>query len=65
MGGSEAMLQENLGWLIAEPSAFGVPPIKELYRAVGAASVTSRVSWLERLTSLIAECQSPDDYSVQ
>ncbi len=65
MGGSEAMLQENLGWLIAEPSQNGVPPIKELYRAVGAASVTSRVSWLERLTSLIAECQSPDDYSVQ
>jgi hypothetical protein len=65
MGGSEAMLQENLGWLIAEPSAFGVPPIKELYSAVGAASVASRVAWLERLASLVAECQSPDDYSVQ
>ncbi len=65
MGGSEAMLQENLGWLIAEPSAFGVPPIKELYGTVGAASVASRVAWLERLTSLVAECQSPDDYSVQ
>ena len=65
MGGSEAMLQENLGWLIAEPSAFGVPPIKELYSAVGAASVASRVAWLERLTSLVAECQLPDDYIVQ
>jgi hypothetical protein len=65
MGGSEAMLQENLGWLIAEPSQNGVPPIKELYRAVDAASVASRVAWLERLTSLAAECQSPDDYSVQ
>jgi len=65
MGGSEAMLQENLGWLIAEPSQNGVPPIKELYRAVDAASVESRVAWLERLTSLAAECQSPDDYSVQ
>ena len=65
MGGSEAMLQENLGWLIAEPSAFGVPPIKELYSAVGAASVVSRVAWLKRLTSLAAVCQSPDDYSVQ
>ena len=65
MGGSEAMLQENLGWLIAEPSASGVPPIKELYSAVGAASVVSRVAWLERLTSLAAVCQSPDDYSVQ
>ena len=65
MGGSEAMLQENLGWLIAEPSAFGVPPIKELYSAVGAASVASRVAWLERLTSSAAECQSPENYSVQ
>jgi hypothetical protein len=65
MGGSAEMLQENLGWLIAEPSAFGVPPIKELYSAVGAASVVSRVAWLERLTSLAAVCQSPDDYSVQ
>lgn len=65
MGGSEAMLQENLGWLIAEPSQNGVPPIKELYRAVGAASVASRVAWLERLRSLAAECQSPDDYGVQ
>jgi hypothetical protein len=65
MGGSEAMLQENLGWLIAEPSASGGIPIKELYSAVGSAPVTSRVAWLERLTSLAAECQSPDDYSVQ
>lgn len=65
MGGSEAMLQENLGWLIAEASAFGVPPIKELYSAVDSAPVSSRVAWLKRLTSLIAECQSPDDYSVQ
>jgi len=65
MGGSEAMLQENLGWLIAEASAFGVPPIKELYSAVSSASVTSRVAWLERLTSSAAECQSPENYSVQ
>jgi hypothetical protein len=65
MGGSEEMLQENLGWLIAEPSAFGVPPIKELYSAVSSASVTSRVAWLERLTSSAAECQSPENYSVQ
>ncbi len=65
VGGSEAMLQENLGWLIAEASAFGVPPIKELYSAVSSASVTSRVAWLERLTSSAAECQSPENYSVQ
>jgi hypothetical protein len=65
MGGSEAMLQENLGWLIADPSASGGIPIKDLYSAVGSAPVTSRVAWLERLTSLVAECQSPDDYSVQ
>jgi hypothetical protein len=65
MGGSEAMLQENLGWLIADPSASGGIPIKELYSAVGSAPVTSRVAWLERLTSLAAKCQSPDDYSVQ
>lgn len=65
MGGSEAMLQENLGWLIAEPSQNGVPPIKELYRAVDAAPIASRVAWLKRLTSVVAECQSPDDYSVQ
>jgi hypothetical protein len=65
MGGSEAMLQENLGWLIADPSASGGIPIKELYSAVGSAPVTSRVAWLERLTSLAAECLSPDDYSVQ
>ena len=65
MGGSEAMLQENLGWLIADPSASGGIPIKELYSAVGAASVASRVAWLERLTSSAAECQSPENYSVQ
>ena len=65
MGGSEAMLQENLGWLIADPSASGGIPIKALYRTLAAASDTTRVAWLERLTSLIAECQSPDDYSVQ
>jgi len=65
MGGSEAMLQENLGWLIVDPSASGGIPIEELYSTVGAASVVSRVAWLERLTSLAAVCQSPDDYSVQ
>lgn len=65
MGGSEAMLQENLGWLIADPSASGGIPIKELYSALGSASVASRVAWLERLTSLAAECQSPVDYNVQ
>lgn len=65
IGGSEAMLQENLGWLIADPSASGGIPIKELYSAVGSAPVTSRVAWLKRLTSLAAECQSPDDYSIQ
>ncbi len=65
MGGSEAMLQENLGWLIAEPSASGGISIKELYSAVGSAPVTSRIAWLERLTSLAAECQSPVDYNVQ
>jgi len=65
MGGSEAMLQENLGWLIAEPSASGGIPIKDLYSTVGSAPVTSRIAWLERLTSLAAKCQSPDDYSVQ
>jgi hypothetical protein len=65
MGGSEEMLQENLGWLIVDPSASGGIPIEELYSTVGSASVASRVAWLERLTSLAAECQSPDDYSVQ
>lgn len=65
MDGSEAMLQENLGWLIADPSASGGIPIKELYRTIAAASVTSRAAWLVRLTTLAAECQSPDDYSVQ
>jgi short-chain Z-isoprenyl diphosphate synthase len=39
--------------------------IKELYSAVSSASVTSRVAWLERLTSSAAECQSPENYSVQ
>ncbi len=65
MDGSEAMLQENLGWLIADPSASGGIPIKDLYSTLSAVSIATRNAWLERLSALVAKCQSPDDYSIQ